>query len=143
MTVGTSGGRMPEAEGEGVIEAGAVGLATPELGMMPDGSRVPEGSTPLASETTEDRIEDRLGRPALPEEPSEVGIAPDADADGVAEDPVPNAVVIPTTIPLEEGVGWLRSDESSPPTRPALADDVGVTIVSGRPPVDPGTMNGP
>jgi hypothetical protein len=150
ITVEARGGRIPEAVGEGVIEAGAVGLAAPELGRTPDGSWEPDGSTPVTSETTDDRIEDRLMRPELAEDPSEVGMAPDADAVAEAVDPVPKAVVMPTTIPLDEGVGLSRSEESRPPTRPALADEVGSTIVSGMPPVDPttppvdpGTMKGP
>jgi hypothetical protein len=150
ITVEARGGRIPEAVGEGVIEAGAVGLAAPELGRTPDGSWEPDGSTPVTSETTDDRIEDRLMRPELAEDPSEVGMAPDADAVAEAVDPVPKAVVMPTTIPLDEGVGLSRSEESRPPTRPALADEVGRTIVSGMPPVDPatppvdpGTMKGP
>jgi hypothetical protein len=104
MAVEARGGRMPEAEGEAVIVGcAAVGLATPELGTMPDGSALSEGSTPVTSDTTEDRIEDRLRRPELSEDPSEVGIAPDAD--GVVVGAVPKAVVMPTTMPLEEGVG--------------------------------------
>jgi hypothetical protein len=141
ITVEARGGRIPEAEGEGVIEAGAVGLATPELGMMPDGSGVPDGSTPVTSETIDDRIEGRLRRSELAEDPSEVGIAPDADA--VAVDAVPKAVVMPTTMPLDEGVGVPSSVESRPPTSPVPVDEVGRTTVSGMPPVDPGTMKGP
>jgi hypothetical protein len=43
--------------------------------------------------------------------------------------------------PTSEVAAGGRTDESSPPSRPP--DEVGCTIVSGTPPVDPGTRNGP
>lgn len=154
----TSGGRTPEAVGTGASETGAVGPAEPG------------GRTPLTSETTDDRIE---GRSKGPEgnTASEVGIAPEATGVGVVA-PVPNAVVIPTTMPPEDGCtskgcsldgeagatvgsamllgrtpvgdasGVSSRVERSPPTRPW--DCVGVATEEGMPPpVEPGTMNGP
>jgi hypothetical protein len=154
----TSGGRTPEAVGTGDSETGAVGPAEPE------------GSTPVTSETREDKIE---GRSSGPEgtTASEVGIALEATGVGVVA-PVPNAVVIPTTMPPEDGCtsrgcsldgtagaivgsamllgrtpvgdasGTPRRVERRPPTRPW--DCVGVAMEDGMPPpVEPGTINGP
>lgn len=106
ITDGTSEGSIPDAEGVIVADTGAVGLADPELGMMPVGSRLSDGNTPVTSETTDERIEGKFTSPELAETPSEVGIAPEAplvrvaDADAAAES-VPMAVVIPIVIPLE------------------------------------------
>ena len=103
ITDGTTDGRMPDADGDAVIAAdvGAVGLADPELGMMPVGNRLP-----VTAETADVRIEDRLMSPELAEATSDVGIAPESETSlvGVAEadaDSVPSAVVMPITIPLE------------------------------------------
>jgi hypothetical protein len=112
----TTGGRMPDGVGTGDGVTGAVGPADPE------------GRTPLTSETSEDKIEgtfkDADGTA------SDVGIAPEADGEittGVGDvAPVPNAVVMPTTMPPEEGCtrgacpldGDARTVESRPPTRP-------------------------
>lgn len=141
ITDGAMEGRIPEAEGEGVMEAdaGAVGLTAPELGVTPVGR---------TSETTDERNEGRSS-PELAETPSEVGIAPDGEtslvrvADALA-DSVPRAVVIPMMIPLalEEtapvgttpllgripdsraevgvGSGLPRREDRSEPTRPPV-----------------------
>lgn len=163
-TDGRREGRMPEAEGEGVIvaETGAVGLVDPELGMMPVGSPL------VTSETTEERNEGKFTSPELAEAPSEVGMAREAEASlvGVADAEaasVPSAVVMPMVIPpdgmptegttpvgttpllgrmpdstVEVGVGSAlpRRDDKREPTRPA--DDVGRTMSddAGRRPVD-------
>lgn len=163
MIDGATDGNRPEADGEGVIEAeaGAVGLAEPELG------RTPVGAT---SETNEDRREERSTRAELVGVPSEVGIAPeaplvmgaDALADAVADaDSVPSAVVMPMMMPpleapvgttpllgiipdstAEVGVGSApRMDDSREPTRPPVeaASEVGKASVlwtgEERPPV--------
>lgn len=154
-TDGRTDGRMPDAEGVGVIVAvtGAVGSTAPELGTMPEGR---------TSETTEDRNEGR-SNPELAETPSEVGIAPDGETSlvGVADaDSVPSAVVMPMIIPLplverapvgttpllgripdstaEVGVGSAlpRMEDRREPMRPA--EELGRTISEsgGRTPVD-------
>jgi hypothetical protein len=153
----TSGGRTPEAVGTGASETGAVGPAEPG------------GRTPLTSETRDDKIEGRSNGPEG-NTASEVGIAPEATGVGVVA-PVPKAVVIPTTMPPEDGctgkgcsldgeagatvgsaillgrtpvgdASGTRRVERRPPTRPW--DCVGVATEEGMPPpVEPGTMNGP
>jgi hypothetical protein len=118
----TSGGRTPDAVGAGDGVIGAVGPAEP-------GAKIPE--TP---ETTEDNAP---GRSRIPEgaTDSEVGIAPEFKEGlvGVAVDaPVPRAVVIPTTIPPDDGSTnngcWLDGDATPP---------VGETTSVGRTPVEP------
>lgn len=120
-------------------------------------------ATDETSETIEDTIDVTPGRsPVL----SEVGITPESVVVGgtaavvvgaVGAVSVPKAVVIPTTIPLEVSETRGGSDVKSPVPegriggkivrglegrRPLEASD-GDTMVVGRPPVDPGTMNGP
>lgn len=126
ITDGATDGRIPDADGDGVMESerGAVGFADPELGMMPVGNELSDGKTPVTSETTEERIEGKLTSSELADTPSEVGIAPEASLVGVADEDaesVPKAVVIPTTIPLEA-----RSLEGKTP--------VGTTPLLGRMP---------
>lgn len=155
-TDGRTDGKMPEADGDGVIvaETGAVGLTEPELG------RTPVGAT---SETNEDRSEDKSTSAELVGVPSEVGMAPEAwlviiaDADA---DSVPSAVVIPMIIPLEGrpleapvgttpllgripdstlevGVGSApRSVDKREPTRPAEVVGRTISEESGRRPVE-------
>lgn len=154
----TAGGTIPDGSGTGEDETGAVGPAEPG------------GSTPVTSETNEDRIDGRLSG-SEGSTASDVGMAPEGDA------PVPNAVVIPTTIPPEDGctrkgagldwtgvgVGctgslgrtpveptcWVgvgsgspRRVERRPPRKPC--EGVGETTEEGMPPpVEPGTMKGP
>jgi hypothetical protein len=123
----TSGGRMPDgaADGAGVGagETGAVGPAEPE------------GRMPVTSETSEDKIEGRLsgpdGRTA-----SEVGIAPELNTGLEALStgaPVPSAVVMPTTIPPEDG--WI--DKGCWLDRGAGAGVGCTTPLLGRTPVEP------
>lgn len=111
-----AGGTIPEGSGTG-DETGAVGTAV--------GPAEPVGDTPATSETSDDKIDGRLsgseGKMA-----SEVGMAPDGDA------PVPKAVVMPTTIPPEDGCATIAAglDETS-------GAGVGWTGSLGRTPVDP------
>jgi hypothetical protein len=164
ITDGTTDGRIPEADGDGVMEAdaGAVGLMAPELGVTPVGR---------TSETTDDRNEGRFSpEPELVETPSEVGIAPDSEASlvgvaGVADadedaDSVLSAVVMPIMIPLplEErapvgttpllgripdsrdevgvGSGLPRREDKSEPTRPPVLVGWTISEAGGRSPVD-------
>lgn len=161
ITDGTTDGRMPEADGDGVMEAdaGAVGLIAPELGVTPVGR---------TSETIDDKNEGRFSpEPELAETPSEVGIAPDGetslvgvvDADADA-DSVLSAVVIPMMIPLplegrapvgttpllgripdsraEVGVGsgLPRREDKSEPTMPPVLVGWTISEAGGRSPVD-------
>jgi hypothetical protein len=111
-----------------------------------------EEPTEETSDTTDDKTEETPGRRGVVSDvgigvASVVGVAGSA-AVGVGA--VPKAVVIPTTIPVEEGPvpeGRIedrtgKSDGRSPPEALALE---GCTMLSllGRPPVEPGTMNGP
>lgn len=112
----TAGGTIPDGSGTGEGETGAVGPAV--------GPAEPVGDTPATSDTNDDRIDGRLrgseGRTA-----SEVGMAPVGDA------PVPNAVVMPTTIPPEDaaiGAGLLAGITGA---------GVGCTGSLGRTPVEP------
>jgi hypothetical protein len=159
ITDGTTDGRMPEADGDGVMEAdaGAVGLMAPELGVTPVGR---------TSETTDDRNEGRFSpEPELVDTPSEVGIAPDGETSlvGVADadaDSVLSAVVMPMMIPLplegrapvgttpllgripdsraEVGVGseLPRREDKSEPTRPPVLVGLTISEAGGRSPVD-------
>jgi hypothetical protein len=91
----TIGGRMPEGSGAGVGvgAAGSVGPAEPE------------GSTPGSSESTEDRMGVRSSG-LEGNTVSDVGITPELrmGSTGVGEGaPVPSAVVMPTTMPPEDG----------------------------------------
>jgi len=156
ITDGTTDGRIPEADGDGVMEAdaGAVGLIAPELGVTPVGR---------TSETTDDKNEGRFSPEPeeLAETPSEVGIAPDSEASlvGVA-DSVLSAVVMPMMIPLpleerapvgttpllgrmpdsraEVGVGseLPRREDKSEPTRPPVLVGLTISEAGGRSPVD-------
>ena len=121
----STGGKMPDAEADGV---GSVG-PSPEL----------VGNMPGISETRDDRIDGRPSRPEVAGEPSEVGIAPElrsgAVGVGVAS-PVPNAVVIPTTMPeVGRGKRGCTFEAEAAPL-------VGTTIMLGRTPVDPITAVG-
>lgn len=156
ITDGTTDGRIPEADGDGVMEAdaGAVGLIAPELGVTPVGR---------TSETTDDKNEGRFSPEPeeLAETPSEVGIAPDSEASlvGVA-DSVLSAVVMPMMIPLpleerapvgttpllgrmpdsraEVGVGseLPRREDKSEPTMPPVLVGWTISEAGGRSPVD-------
>lgn len=130
-----------------------------------------EETTEEASETTEDTKDVTPGMSPVGLV-SEVGITPGTSAvvgtdaavvGAVGSALVPKAVVIPTTIPLEvsgargvsgskppdpegntEGTTDGRIDNGSEgrsPLEGAISE--GCTMVVGRPPVDPGTMNGP
>jgi hypothetical protein len=141
----TNGGRMPDGVGTGDGVTGAVGPADPE------------GRTPLTSETREDRIDGRFKGP-VERTASDVGIATEPDGvimTGVGDDaPVPNAVVIPTTMPPEEsctsgdcpldgdariGVGWTTLPGTGPvePTCGLGVASGGVIRVESRPPTRP------
>jgi hypothetical protein len=90
----TKGGRIPDGVGAADTVVGAVAPAEPE------------GRTPVTSETSEDNIEGTLRAPELGKTASDVGIAPEVTAgeEGVGDEaPVPSAVVIPTTMPAEDG----------------------------------------
>jgi hypothetical protein len=105
----TRGGRTPDGVGAADAVMGAVGPAEPE------------GRIPVTSETSEDRIEGRLSGAELGSTAS--------DGDGA---PVPRAVVMPTTIPAEDGKierGWGLDGEAGP--------GVGSTTLLGKRPVDP------
>ena len=159
ITDGATDGRIPEADGDGVMEAdaGAVGLMAPELGVTPVGR---------TSETTDDKNEGRFSpEPELAETPSEVGIAPDGETSpvGVADtdaDSVLSAVVMPMMIPLplegrapvgttpllgrmpdsraEVGVGsgLPRREDKSEPTRPPVLVGWTISEAGGNSPVD-------
>jgi hypothetical protein len=93
-SVDTKGGRIPDGVGAADTVVGAVAPAEPE------------GRTPVTSETSEDNIEGTLRAPELGKTASDVGIAPEVTAgeEGVGDEaPVPSAVVIPTTMPPEDG----------------------------------------
>ena len=159
ITDGATDGRIPEADGDGVMEAdaGAVGLMAPELGVTPVGR---------TSETTDDKNEGRFSpEPELAETPSEVGIAPDGETSPVAvadtdADSVLSAVVMPMMIPLplegrapvgttpllgrmpdsraEVGVGsgLPRREDKSEPTRPPVLVGWTISEAGGNSPVD-------
>jgi hypothetical protein len=163
ITDGTREGRIPDTDGDGVIVADplAVGLTDPELGIIPVGNSVSDGSTPVTSETTEERIEGRLTSPELAETPSDVGIAPDGEAwlVGVADaESVPSAVVRPIVIPPDDappvgstmllgripvpmvGVAVASTlpkiDDNKEPTRPADDEAGRIDSEAGKPPVE-------
>lgn len=119
----TRGGSTPDGVGVGDGVVGAVGPAEPE-----------GGRTPETSDTKEDRIDGRSSRPELADAASEVGIAPELARvmEGVGVAPVPNAVVIPTTIPPEDG--WTDTTGSLLGETTPL---VGETMLLGRTPVEP------
>ena len=122
----TSGGRIPDALPVGVA-VGAVRCTS-----------VPEGETPGSSDRTDDKIAGRP--PELVATDSEVGIAPELrrEAVGVAleapVEPVPRAVVIPTTMP---DVG-----RSGVPLEAEASAVVGRSTLLGRSPVGPTTAVG-
>jgi hypothetical protein len=122
------------AMGRGVIPGGvllgAVGPAvgsvipTPELGTTPE--TVSEGAK---MDDNWDIVEDRIGISAVSDLLSEVGIGAESVSVGVLESEVPNAVVIPTTMP-EVGKEDGTSDVGTSPF-------VGRTTVLGTPPEEP------
>jgi hypothetical protein len=120
----TRGGKTPDSVGAGVGVIGTVGPA------------VPEGRIVGTSEMMEDRIE---GKSTMLEgdADSDVGIRPELNCGltgvGVGA-PVPRAVVIPTTIPPDDG--WTTTEES-----PDWETGVGVgwSTLIGRSPVEPTT----
>jgi hypothetical protein len=138
----TTGGSTPEGVGVGDGVVGAVGPAEPE------------GRIPVSSDTRDGK---RVGTTA-----SDVGIAPELRGvlEGVSDEaPVPRAVVIPTTMPAEEGTtaeGCSTEGDAEPEvgsttllgkTPVGLArgawDEVGWITGSEMPPVEPGTIKGP
>jgi hypothetical protein len=117
----TSGGSTPDATGVGDGVTGAVGPADPVA------------KPPVIPDTREDKAPGR-SRGAEGATDSEVGIAPEFRAGlvGVGDAPVPRAVVMPTTIPPDDGTtnkgAWLDGKG-----RPA----VGETTSLGKTPVEP------
>jgi hypothetical protein len=117
----TIGGSTPDAVGSGDGVTGAVGPV------------VPEGRTPDTSETREDSMEGKSSGPEA-DATSEVGIAPELNGGlvGVGDGtPVPSAVVMPTTMPLEDDDATGRSLNSD------AGPGVGSTTLLGTPPVEP------
>jgi hypothetical protein len=119
----TMGGRMPIGVGVGDGVIGAVGPAEPE------------GRTPGTSEMAEDKSPGRSRGASLDEgAASEVGIGPElrGGLDAEATGAVPSAVVIPTTMPPEDGRTrrgcWLDG---------AASLGVGSAKLLGRTPVEP------
>jgi hypothetical protein len=119
----TRGGRIPDGVGAADGVLGAVGPAEP-------GGRIP-----VTSDTREDRIEGKLSGPELGNTASDVGIAPELRI-GLAgvgnEAPVPSAVVMPTTIPAEDG-RIERGSGIDGEARPG----VGSKTLLGKTPVEP------
>jgi hypothetical protein len=117
----TSGGSTPDATGVGDGVTSAVGPADPVA------------KPPVIPDTREDNAPGR-SRGADGATDSEVGIAPEFRSGlvGVGDAPVPRAVVMPTTIPPDDGRtnkgAWLDGKGS-----PA----VGVTTSVGKTPVEP------
>jgi hypothetical protein len=146
VTVGAVGPIVESLTPE-AVEVGSVGLRIEVT------SETTEERTDDTSDTTEERSDDTPGRSSVSLTVSEVGIAPELVIVGVAIGlvaPVPNAVVIPTTIPLvgnDSGIleeKLMSLDGSTtllgiPPTEPvAVAEGVSSTLdseVTGKIPV--------
>jgi hypothetical protein len=118
----TSGGSTPDAMGVGDgVTTGAVGPADPVA------------KPPVIPDTRDDKAPG-TSRGAEGATDSEVGMAPEFKVGlvGVGDAPVPRAVVMPTTIPPDDGTtnkgAWLDGKG-----RPA----VGVTTSVGKTPVEP------
>lgn len=126
MTEDTTGGRIPD----GTADGAGVGAVPPR--------RPLEGRMPGNSDTIEDRTGGRSSRPELAGPVSEVGIAPElnAGAVGVGTSPVPNAVVMPMTMPEagsermgcgSDTAGALVGSTTGMETSPVPTAPVGVT----------------
>jgi hypothetical protein len=125
VTVGAVGPIVESLTPE-AVEVGSVGLRIEVT------SETTEERTDDTSDTTEERSDDTPGRSSVSLTVSEVGIAPELVIVGVAialVAPVPNAVVMPTTIPL---VG----KDSGIPEEELMSLD-GSTTLLGIPPTEP------
>jgi hypothetical protein len=129
----TMGGRMPIGVGDGEGAAGSVDPAEPD------------GRTPGTSEMIDDKSDGRSSGPELGEgAASEVGMAPEfrAGLDAEAAGAVPSAVVIPTTMPPDDG-----KTRNGCSLEGEAGAGVGSTKLLGRTPVEPtcgsGVASGP
>lgn len=144
VTVGAVGPSVGSLIPETVVGSRPVGVGS--VGFKTDvTSDTTEDRTDDTSETTDDSKEDKFGSPTVSLVLSEVGITPVLVGVGVGTGVslVPNAVVMPTTIPLvgnESGISdeKLISLEGSttllgiPPVEPADTEGVASTVSSSR-----------
>lgn len=122
------GSLIPEAVGVGVtsVAVGSVGLRTEVT------SDTTDDKIEDTSPTTDDKRDETPGRRTVSLLVSEVGITSELVGEGAIVGlvaPVPNAVVIPTVMPLADEVSGISEER--------LMSLVGSTILLGIPPADP------